>query len=838
MEKKRETARNSRILAEKLKKQIVYGCGERSCIGIFCKISDAEPFSDEIAQMLMEYGDYFTCCSIYMVHGRLLFAKRQEGRHCLKMSIHPNLSTGVLPRYEEEIREGMGVLRRAGEGMQDGEDCARVVLGYLHTELETMSNSSSVPASPFISSRRENPDRSDLNTKIAQIMHKKRDKTTSIMLQGVFYHEINKIKVFHSRTAAVRVVKLFNAVKESVKFEKKYFIRFLEGIQEMCKSSPIGEVLCMSRCNKMPGGASYNRETECGFFEEEEFPRADAFRRIEQRPRLEGSSSAAESKAQDRGTCCSDHAQRGERCDALCSQESICEDCHIRKEKNCQKNQNDTYPSEKIWEEAEKCQHCEGSLRESEFPKCGSLCLNSATLCVNELIDLIRSLIIVIDNTSVTNMREGTLLISILNTLKQLYRFSVESGIVHHSVFVNRRFSRLLNYKAEVRYHKEGEPSVMDYSFILDMGAKADLIQIENTDRMKTELQDSFFRSLFVGKIPPYLTFEVKRETLVEDSLRLLQTLEKDMVWKQLKIKFHGEDGIDSGGIKKEFFQMLSQKTLEEWDIFEERNGYLWIKGNSKQEIEKRLQEYYVLGRILGLAAYNGAVLCFYFPNVFYKKLLGHPALFDDLKQIDPALHNSLRMMGGMGEEEIAELGLEFPSGENEGAKVTLENVTRFIEAYSREVLEVVPSAAFEKIRSGLWSICGDTFIRSLLPCELSILIGGMECQNLEEIEKYTIYNGFRRDSAIVQHFWEVFREYDVKMQKKFLRFVTGSDRAPSGGLSRMAIVFMRNGGDTERLPSSQTCFNTLLIPEYVSKEKLKEKLSLAITHTEGFFLL
>lgn len=40
------------------------------------------------------------------------------------------------------------------------------------------------------------------------------------------------------------------------------------------------------------------------------------------------------------------------------------------------------------------------------------------------------------------------------------------------------------------------------------------------------------------------------------------------------------------------------------------------------------------------------------------------------------------------------------------------------------------------------------------------------------------------------------------------------------------------------RLPTSHTCFNTLLLPEYSSKEKLKERLLKAITHAKGFGML
>lgn len=39
------------------------------------------------------------------------------------------------------------------------------------------------------------------------------------------------------------------------------------------------------------------------------------------------------------------------------------------------------------------------------------------------------------------------------------------------------------------------------------------------------------------------------------------------------------------------------------------------------------------------------------------------------------------------------------------------------------------------------------------------------------------------------------------------------------------------------RLPTAHTCFNVLLLPEYSSQQKLKEKLLKAIQYAHGFGL-
>jgi ubiquitin-protein ligase E3 A len=87
--------------------------------------------------------------------------------------------------------------------------------------------------------------------------------------------------------------------------------------------------------------------------------------------------------------------------------------------------------------------------------------------------------------------------------------------------------------------------------------------------------------------------------------------------------------------------------------------------------------------------------------------------------------------------------------------------------------------------------------------------------------------------------FWSVVHtDLTPEEQKKLLAFCTGSDRAPINGLGDLQLVVSRQGPDSPQLPTSHTCFNHLLLPEYVSREKLKRLLLLAITQSEGFGLM
>ena len=57
------------------------------------------------------------------------------------------------------------------------------------------------------------------------------------------------------------------------------------------------------------------------------------------------------------------------------------------------------------------------------------------------------------------------------------------------------------------------------------------------------------------------------------------------------------------------------------------------------------------------------------------------------------------------------------------------------------------------------------------------------------------------------------------------------------GGLGNLLMTIQRAGPDTEALPTSHTCFNYLLLPEYSSAGKLRHKLKLAIENAVGFGL-
>ena len=119
-------------------------------------------------------------------------------------------------------------------------------------------------------------------------------------------------------------------------------------------------------------------------------------------------------------------------------------------------------------------------------------------------------------------------------------------------------------------------------------------------------------------------------------------------------------------------------------------------------------------------------------------------------------------------------------------------------------------------------------------------MICGSVQLDFQELEKVTTYEGYERSSAIIGYFWDlVLLDMTVVQQKQLLFFATGSDRVPVGGLGKLTFVISKNGGDSDRLPTSHTCYNVLMLPDYSSKENLKARLYTALENSNcGFFLL
>lgn len=106
---------------------------------------------------------------------------------------------------------------------------------------------------------------------------------------------------------------------------------------------------------------------------------------------------------------------------------------------------------------------------------------------------------------------------------------------------------------------------------------------------------------------------------------------------RDLQVKFNGEEAVDEGGVKKEFFLLLIREVLDlKYGMFihHAESRLLWFNQVSFEMPEM----FRLIGLLCGLAIYNTTIIDLPFPLALYKKLLQRKVNLDDLRELDPTL--------------------------------------------------------------------------------------------------------------------------------------------------------------------------------------------------------
>lgn len=398
--------------------------------------------------------------------------------------------------------------------------------------------------------------------------------------------------------------------------------------------------------------------------------------------------------------------------------------------------------------------------------------------------------------------------------------------------------------------------SFCDHPFVYDPASKSKILQLDSQLQMIHHFEDAMLRSYFsgpaMGASCPFNVLRIRRDHLIQDAIAQVSRRSEDLK-KPLKVQFVGEEGVDEGGVQKEFFQLVVREIFDpKYGMFScnEETGLYWFSA----ALDGMQMEYELIGTVLGLAIYNNNILDFRFPCVIYKKLLEKTRTLADLATVDPGLAKGLGdllaftgdveatyqrsfqvsvedLFGGITTVDLKEGGGDVP--------VTGENCDEFVKLCVEFFLDKSVARPFDAFAKGFLRVCGGPILKKFQPEELEQLICGSPVLDFEALESCVKYeNGYRRDSRIINEFWELVHAFSQDERKRLLFFTTGSDRAPIKGLASLPFIISRNGPDSHRLPTAHTCFNHLLLPDYSTKEKMREKLITAINNAEGFGLM
>ncbi|KAH9513169.1 putative E3 ubiquitin-protein ligase herc4 [Bulinus truncatus] len=400
-----------------------------------------------------------------------------------------------------------------------------------------------------------------------------------------------------------------------------------------------------------------------------------------------------------------------------------------------------------------------------------------------------------------------------------------------------------------------------NYPFLFDGAAKSVLLQTDAALQMQNAIESAHrvnFFNLFSSMqvfdpVNPCLVLIVNRNTIVRDTLTQLQSKHNAEFKKPLKVIFQGEEAVDEGGVRKEFFMLLLREVLDpKYGMFKLHDGsnLQWFNPSTFEDPNM----FHMIGVLCGLAIYNFTIINLQFPLALYKKLLKRPVTLDDVKELDPVIGKCLQdlldydsddfesvfnltfeiMQEQFGETKSVEL---CPEGSTK--VVNQSNKLEYINVYVDYLLNKSVQTQFKAFNDGFHCVCGGKVLDLFHPQELQAMVVGNEDYDFTEFEKNTDYkNDYHRYHPTIKMFWEVFHDMSMEDKKKFLLFLTGSDRIPVFGMKHVKMTIQPAGGGEHFLPVAHTCFNLLDLPRYTTKSTLKEKLLVAIQQTEGFGLV
>uniref|UniRef100_A0A8D0ESM3 HECT-type E3 ubiquitin transferase n=1 Tax=Strix occidentalis caurina TaxID=311401 RepID=A0A8D0ESM3_STROC len=350
---------------------------------------------------------------------------------------------------------------------------------------------------------------------------------------------------------------------------------------------------------------------------------------------------------------------------------------------------------------------------------------------------------------------------------------------------------------------------------------------------------------------------EVSREEIFEESYRQVMKMRPKDLWKRLMIKFRGEEGLDYGGVAREWLYLLSHEMLNPYyGLFQySRDDIYTLQINPDSAVNpEHLSYFHFVGRIMGMAVFHGHYIDGGFTLPFYKQLLGKPITLDDMELVDPDLHNSLvwilenditgvldhtfcvehNAYGEIIQHELKPNGKSIP--------VTEENKKEYVRLYVNWRFLRGIEAQFLALQKGFNEVIPQHLLKTFDEKELELIICGLGKIDVNDWKANTRLKHCTPDSNIVKWFWKAVEFFDEERRARLLQFVTGSSRVPLQGFKALQgaagprlFTIHQIDASTNNLPKAHTCFNRIDIPPYESYDKLYEKLLTAIEETCGF---
>ena len=382
------------------------------------------------------------------------------------------------------------------------------------------------------------------------------------------------------------------------------------------------------------------------------------------------------------------------------------------------------------------------------------------------------------------------------------------------------------------------------------------LIEIDPSTKFQSfeEKQSIFKNNLQKLKIdwtegPNYIN--INRDKLIESSI---EELSKVNLYREIKVKFKGEEEGDAGGIMREWLTSLFkefQKPENKLFIKADTKDYSIKVYNDKNYSKNKLKIFEFIGKIFVLALLNDLTINSCFNIYIYKIILDEPVELEELFFIDSEIYHSIQKLKNL--QDFSNLELYF--AENEKNEIGDVNVLNLIldganvpvnkenmEYYFQKKIEYIMNKDrdyINHIKKSLFSYIPESLIKIFSANELELMLNGTPFIDVTDWIENTEYEGYSPSDEIITNFWDIVKELPQEKLSRLLQFSTGSTRVPVGGFKSLqsnrgniapfSIYKMEYEKGKRNYIKARTCFNRINLPNFPDKEKLLEGINFVI---------
>jgi hypothetical protein len=353
----------------------------------------------------------------------------------------------------------------------------------------------------------------------------------------------------------------------------------------------------------------------------------------------------------------------------------------------------------------------------------------------------------------------------------------------------------------------------------------------------------------------PPLDLQVSRDNVLDHAIEWFTEHEgSEIASRRFQIQFLQEFGSDAGGLRREWYSLLARKIVESGIMIE-------TEADSRRYLPRTIGDNVMefVGKFVAKAVKDRETILIRFARVALRYILeGLDSVelnLETFREDYPEHATALKwMLDNESSEAIRDLNFSLDIIEGgvrrvheliEGGSdipVTADNKVEYVNHVIEYKMRQSIRPQLESFLLGFHSVLPRDELSNLFTSvdELDLRIAGSPVIDISDLRAHTRYSGYIEEEIQITWFWDVIESFTQEELSLLVKFTSGTPAAPVGGFANLPLRIARVGLNVDParnpLPSAHTCFNQLDLPEYTSKEELREKLILSITRgNEGF---